>query len=98
MVGIYHSEALRELVMPKEWKDVSNNTARHNIVSILKNSPVNVQVVSSSPREIIVEKLLARQSYFHVRFPRDGQLKRTKVKPELRQQRQEDFAQTLKVD
>jgi hypothetical protein len=89
MVGIYHSEVLRELVMPKEWKDVSNNTAPPN---------PNVQVVSSSPREIIVEKLLARQSYFHVRFPRDGQLKRTKVKPELRQQRQEDFAQTLKVD
>ena len=29
---------------------------------------------------------------------RDGQLKRTKVKPELRQQKQEDFAQMLKVD
>ncbi|CAB3998127.1 Glycerol-3-phosphate acyltransferase 4 [Paramuricea clavata] len=28
----------------------------------------------------------------------DGQLKRTKVKPELRQQKQEDFAQMLKVD
>ena len=29
---------------------------------------------------------------------RDGQLKRTKVKPELRQQKQEDFAQMLKVE
>jgi hypothetical protein len=61
-------------------------------------SPHNL--VKSSLKKIAVEVLELGGNLliiFALSF-RDGQLKRTKVKPELRQQKQEDFAQMLKVD
>ena len=42
--------------------------------------------------------ILNSRLFFLFAIFRDGQLKRTSVKPEFKQQRQEDYASTLKIE